>query len=76
MSKAKKKVNRNARQQDRLRPELGAASLKIDLIRSVITVRHGEDREILAQGKVKMGAWNALWSVLDVVGCKRVRRDA
>lgn len=41
--------------------EQGSASIAIDLTAGIITVKHGDSQEILAQWTANEGDWGELW---------------
>lgn len=45
--------------------ERGAASIRVELLRGRVTVRHGDDGVVLWTGLVRPGTWDGLWAVLD-----------
>ena len=47
-----------------MRTEPGAASVRVELSRGVVTVYHGDTGDILAQGKCPLGGWNDIWCAI------------
>lgn len=55
------------------KPELGAASILIDLSHSTITVYHGTDKLVLARkDRAVDGDWDRIWAALESIGLERV----
>ena len=45
-------------------PHPGAAGILVELRNSRITVKHSQNGEVLAEGRVSMGAWDRIWDAI------------